>query len=147
MDERVFRVPRFRKSTDAQLRARKRYADRHPERIKAHRLAGASKLKEYCKQRRELIRLETFTQYSPLGVLGCSWEGCTVSDIDMLVLDHTANNGAEERRALGGRNARGWNFYLYLKKLGFPEGYQTLCCNHNHKKELLRSRKIRLITA
>jgi len=140
MEKRQFRVPRFRKSTQAQLDARARYVSRHPERIKARRLAGAAKLSLYCKRRREDIRVEVLTHYGPSGVLGCSWTGCFITDIDMLVLDHTDDTGAAERKALGGKNARGWNFYLYLIQLGFPVGYQTLCCNHNHKKELIRSR-------
>ena len=140
MEERYFRVPRIRKSTKARLEARARYAERHPEKIKARRVAGAEKLKEYCKQRRADIRVRVLTHYSPNSVLGCSWGGCLVDDIDMLVLDHIEDNGAVERRALGGINARGWNFYGYLEQLKFPTGYQTLCCNHNHKKELLRSR-------
>jgi hypothetical protein len=141
MKERQFRAPRPRKSTLAQLEARKRYAEKHPEKIKARRQAGAKKLTAYCKQRRINLRIETFTHYGPNGVLRCSWEGCEISDIDMLVLDHIANDGAKERKRLGGQNARGWNFYNLLKNLGFPSGYQTLCCNHNHKKELTRSRK------
>src|ERR1700681_4385069 len=102
--ERQFRVPRIRKSTPAQLAGRARYAAKHPERIKARRLAGAEKLKVYCKQRRNDIRIEVLTRYSPNGVLCCSWDGCLVDDIDMLVLDHIDDTGAEERRALGGRN-------------------------------------------
>ena len=141
MEERQFRVPRVRKSTPAQLAARARYAAKHPEKIKARRDAGAKELKEYCRQRRISIRLEVLTQYSPNNMLRCSWTGCLVDDIDMLVLDHISNDGAKERKKLGGKNARGWNFYLYLKQLGFPAGYQTLCCNHNHKKELTRSRE------
>ena len=140
MEERIFRAPHVRKSTEAQLAARKRYATRHPDRIKTWRLAGSEKLKAYNKQKRENLRIETFTRYGPNGILKCSWDGCFVSDMDMLVLDHVDDNGAEERKALGGKNAKGWNFYQYLKSLGFPEGYQTLCCNHNHKKELLRIR-------
>ena len=141
MQERIFRVPRVRKSTPAQLAGRARYAAKHPERIKARRLAGAAALKIYCKQRREDIRKEVLTHYSPNSVLCCSWIGCLVDDIDMLVLDHINDDGAAERRSLGGSNARGWNFYLYLIQREFPSGYQTLCCNHNHKKELTRSRK------
>ena len=145
MIERIFRVPRKRKSTPAQLAARARYAAKHPEKIKERRQANAENLKEYCKQRRANLRMDVLTHYSPNSVLCCSWSGCLVDDIDMLVLDHIDDTGAEERRALGGRNARGWNFYGYLKNLEFPDGYQTLCCNHNHKKELMRSRNEKLL--
>jgi hypothetical protein len=110
MQERLFRVPRPRKSTPAQLAARARYAANHPERIKARRQARAQQLSEYCKQRRINLRIEVLTHYSPEGVLGCSWPGCTIIDIDMLVLDHIEDDGAQERKTLGGKNARGLEF-------------------------------------
>ena len=137
---RLFRVPRVRKSTNAQLLTRKKYAEAHPAQILARRQANAANLKAYNQKKRSALRIETLSHYGPSGQLCCSWVNCHISDIDMLVLDHTADNGAQERNALGGRNARGWNFYELLKANAFPEGYQTLCCNHNHKKEILRSR-------
>ena len=127
------------------MAGRARYVARHPDRIKARRLAGAADLKIYCKQRRENIRIDVLTHYSLYNFLCCSWNGCIVDDIDMLVLDHINDSGAAERKALGGKNARGWNFYTYLQQLGYPAGYQTLCCNHNHKKELVRSRLPKLL--
>jgi hypothetical protein len=60
----------------------------------------------------------------------------------MLVLDHEQDNGAEERKAGHGR---GWSFYLFLKRNGYPSGYQTLCCNHNQKKEMVRARSRRYV--
>jgi hypothetical protein len=56
----------------------------------------------------------------------------------MLTLDHIANNGAEDRKAgrLGG------NMYAYLRKAGYPDGHQTLCMNHQIKKEILRKRRL-----
>ena len=139
---RTFRVPRVRKSTEAQLRARKKYAIRHPEKVLAWRRGSESveKLRQYNQQKRAKLRIEILSHYGPQRALRCSWVDCTVSDIDMLVLDHIADDGAAERKQLGGKNARGWNFYQLLKQLNFPDGYQTLCCNHNHKKELIRSR-------
>lgn len=81
-----------------------------------------------------------FTYYGPNGVMKCSWEGCEVTDPDMLVLDHINNNGAEHRRNEG-KNAIGFSLYARLIKSGFPPGYQTLCCNHNTKKETIRARE------
>jgi len=42
-----------------------------------------------------------------------------------------ADNGAEERKSLGGQNFSGHRFYRWLKVQGWPEGYQTLCANCN----------------
>lgn len=59
----------------------------------------------------------------------------TIFDIDMLTVD---NNGAQDR--LTGRGYTGVALYGLLKREGFPLGFQTLCCNHQNKKELERRR-------
>ena len=42
---------------------------------------------------------------------------------------------------LGGeKRLAGGDFYLWLKKSGYLEGYQTLCANCNLKKEMMRLR-------
>jgi hypothetical protein len=101
---------------------------------------------EYGWRRRDALRIEVLTHYGPAGLLFCSWQDCRVHDPDMLVLDHVEDNGASERKELGGSAGRGWNLYRRLKARNFPAGYQTLCCNHNHKKELLRARSHRKLT-
>ena len=60
---------------------------------------------------------------------------CGFDDIRALQLDHIADNGAEERKTLGGQKFSGANFYLYLIKQGLPDGYQTLCANCNNIKQ------------
>lgn len=118
----------------------KKYRQKNQEKVLAWRLAGTPKLRVDNTARRIEIRLETLSYYGPNHTLQCSWPDCTIVDSDMLVLDHINDNGAAQRKEGCGR---GWNFYRWLKKHEFPAGYQTLCCNHNHKKELLRSRRAR----
>lgn len=89
---------------------------------------------------RENLRIDVLTQYSPNKKLGCSWDRCEVVDSDMLVLDHIKDDGGKQRKQLG---FGGWAFYSWLKLRQYPEGYQTLCCNHNHKKEMIRKRSTR----
>ena len=60
---------------------------------------------------------------------------CGFDDIRALHLDHVNDNGAEERKSLGGQKISGANFYLYLIKQGLPDGYQTLCANCNFIKQ------------
>ena len=84
-------------------------------------------------------KVETLTHYGPRGQLRCCWKRCLVTDVDMLSLDHVNNNGAEHRKELGINNS-GVQIYGVVKRAGFPEGFQTLCCNHQMKKELLRRR-------
>jgi hypothetical protein len=52
-------------------------------------------------------------------------------DVRALQIDHIENNGAEERKSLGGQKFSGWKFYDFLKKSDWPDGYQTLCANCN----------------
>ena len=91
------------------------------------------------RQRRELrlfLRLQILEHYGKEGKLLCCWDGCGVVDPDMLTIDHIENDGAEDRR----NHNSGVEFMRKLKKNGFPDGYQTLCWNHQWKKEMARRR-------
>lgn len=50
-----------------------------------------------------------------------------------LTIDHVANDGAEMRRN-GTYGNSGTAFYQWLRKSGFPAGFQVLCMNCNHGK-------------
>lgn len=79
------------------------------------------------------LKCEVLAHYSVGNVLKCSM--CNVTDIDMLCIDHVEGGGNKHRRKIdiiGG----GDHFYRWLKNQGFPDGYQTLCYNHNRKKEI-----------
>ena len=69
----------------------------------------------------------------------CSWPDCEIDDVDMLSLDHIANDGAKERREHHTRKS-GAAAYRRLRNSGYPIGYQTLCWNHQWKKEIVRVR-------
>ena len=101
------------------------------------RLANPEKAKAQWQRAREKLRLLVLNYYSN-NSLSC--KGCGINDVDVLTLDHIANDGAEQRKHLKG--ADGFNFYRWLKRNGFPKGYQVLCWNCNHKKELERVRNV-----
>jgi ribosomal protein L40E len=87
-------------------------------------------------------KILVLTNYSPNKILGCSWPGCKVKDLDMLVLDHIDGGGAEHRRSLKG-SAKVVRVRRDLILRGFPPGYQTLCSSHNLKKEMVLHRQAR----
>ncbi len=60
---------------------------------------------------------------------------CGETDQDILTLDHVNDDGAEHLRLL---KKRGFNFYLYLRKNGFPNNppLQVLCMNCNFRKRI-----------
>jgi hypothetical protein len=100
-----------------------------------YREANSQKRKERNRKKNEEIRLMCLNHYSN-GTMKCA--ECDVNDIDMLLLDHINDDGAEHRRNIGGTGS----LYAALMRLGFPHGIQVLCANHNHKKEIERRRKL-----
>lgn len=57
----------------------------------------------------------------------------------MLSLDHVHNNGADHRRGSGCNF--GIILYRKLRRAGYPLGYQTMCFNHQWKKQLMLLRE------
>jgi hypothetical protein len=83
------------------------------------------------------VKLEVLSHYGKDGRLECCWPECTINDPDMLSIDHVNNNGKADRKS----NGSGVIFYRHLQSISYPEGYQTLCLNHQFKKELMRRRE------
>lgn len=96
-------------------------------------IKNSNRIKEY----RVEVRIQTLTHYGFEGKLQCCWPDCLVTDIDLLTLDHINNDGAQHRK---NNHNRGVSLYAKLIAANFPEGYQTLCWNHQWKKELIRLR-------
>ena len=119
---------RERYANDPKHRA-KRLLDARPK-TKEQRDRAYARVRKYAKNR----KIEVLTHYGKDGTLQCCGEGCQVVDIDMLTLDHKNNDGARHRKEMGGAI----NIYTSIRKLGFPEGFQTLCWNHQWKKEINR---------
>jgi hypothetical protein len=99
------------------------------------------KARNYSHKRHTIIKTFVLSHYGKGKKLLCSWRGCCVSDIDCLSLDHVNNDGYVERQK--GNHNSGVSLYYKLIKLGYPEGFQTLCWNHQWKKEILKRKKIR----
>jgi hypothetical protein len=94
---------------------------------------------------RRNVKIDVLTHYGKDGFLQCCWSDCTVSDVDMLTIDHIEDNGAEHRRQITGGKHRcggGINFYRRLRRMVYPPGYQTLCANHQWKKEIQRRKSL-----
>jgi hypothetical protein len=121
-----FGVPVGRHRPDTKKRLQDEYRVRH-------RLV----LLEKARLKRVSLREQALNRY------GRSCVRCGFENLLALVIDHIDDNGAEERKALGGQNFSGWRFYEYLKKVGWPDGYQTLCANCNMIKEQLRLQQSR----
>ena len=91
---------------------------------------------EFCllgKADRARVKFIVLSHYGPAHTLRCAWPECGVCDIDLLTLDHVNNDGAQDVR-------KSATLYRHLIRNGFPEGFQTLCWNHQWKKELMHRR-------
>ena len=69
-------------------------------------------------------KIEVLTHY---GGGKCACILCGFSNVKALSIDHIDGNGRGHRRQVGIRG--GFHFYRWLKRNGYPDGYQTLCMN------------------
>jgi hypothetical protein len=90
-----------------------------PDAVAAFRAAEANKTRRL----QQKIREEVFAAYG-----GFTCNCCGETEQMFLSIDHVENNGAAERKA-GLYSGSGTGFYQWLRKQGFPSGYQVLCMN------------------
>lgn len=101
----------------------------HLEYNRLYRERNRVLLREKDKQKRRKYKELVLNYYGKM----CAH--CNFTDYRALQIDHIADNGAQERVSLGGKQMSGWRFYEYLVKNNFPIGYQTLCANCNNIKQ------------
>lgn len=92
--------------------------------IKNNRTYNNKRARDYRKIWEQKKRIECLTYYGD-GKLSCIC--CGESVYQFLTLGHINDNGQEERKLYGNQ----MNIILRLIKLGFPEGYETVCWNCN----------------
>jgi hypothetical protein len=81
-----------------------------------------------CKTARDNLKTEVFSHYCG-GEVKCH---CNEADLGLLTMDHVHGGGNKHRKEVGTKT--GYNFYSWLKKNSFPDGFQVLCWNCNFKK-------------
>src|SRR3990167_874942 len=91
---------------------------------------------ERCQRYRDDLKKQTLSYYSKTNEPIC-WM-CGFKDIRALCLDHINNDVNKDRVNIMGKNyaGSGSRFYVKLRKMGYPKGYQTLCSNCNLIKEI-----------
>lgn len=78
-----------------------------------------------AREKNARIRSETFAVYGRTCVC------CGEAHDEFLCIDHVNGGGNAHRKITGGG---GLATYYWLKREGWPSGYQTLCHNCNHAK-------------
>jgi hypothetical protein len=115
-----------------EYRKKKReYYEKHKEEISKKNNEWAKSHKEQrkitCQRNRQKIRLEVLSHYSN-GAMKCVC--CGEAEIKFLSIDHINGGGNQHRK----QTVRGTDFYLWLRRNNFPDGYQVLCHNCNLAK-------------
>lgn len=78
------------------------------------------------------LRMAAFAAYG--GRCAC----CGLDEWEFLVIDHVDGGGRIHRLEIGGgveKRGVGAGMYLWLKRSGYPSGFQVLCANCNMAKE------------
>jgi hypothetical protein len=88
-----------------------------------------AKRAEYQRGFARRMKLDVVTHYSK-GKLKCKC--CGEQGIEFLTIDHIDGGGRKHRFAVfSDHDYGGTRFYSYLKKNGYPDGFQVLCYNCN----------------
>ena len=104
------------------------YKDKYPEKarqvIRNYKTKNRNKVNCWEKERRFRIKTEMVTAYG--GQCAC----CSENKIEFLTIDHINGGGTQHRKQI--KKSGGTDFYLWLKKMGWPrQDYQLLCWNCN----------------
>jgi hypothetical protein len=115
------------------------YQRRHRPKQKEYRRRNRARLARWGERYRAMLKLDALTYYGKNGRLQCCWHNCDETDVDVLTLDHINDDGGRGRRDR--EHGSGHKIYNWLRTENYPDGYQTLCANHQMKKEILKQRR------
>lgn len=109
--------------SDVRVRKNRNYAKKRATDPEGHAQHLAS-MREHGRQYRRRVKQEVIAAYG--GTCAC----CGELRFEFLSVDHVDGKGAAERRKTGVQ--AGYQFYVWLRRKGFPKGpYRLLCFNCN----------------
>ncbi len=129
------RFREYRLTHQDQIKRRtQRYYQEHKEQIIAYKKRYwqlnkerlSVKNKERVTRNRATLKGEVLTHY---GNGKCACVKCGFRNIKALSIDHLEGKGNKHRMRIS-------NFYSWLKRGGYPKGYQTLCMNCQFIKKI-----------
>jgi hypothetical protein len=109
-----------RHKKQAATRRKKKIAEMNPMELELFRKQET----DHSRYFNQKLREEVFDAY------GHRCACCGESNPFFLSIDHIDNDGAQKRKS-GEQPKGGTSFYRWLKKNGFPKGFQVLCMNCN----------------
>ncbi len=98
--------------------SRKWYRDNRKRAIKKNNIWQRNN-KQWFSNRFRTLKIEVIKHYSK--TLSC--KKCGIDDIRVLSMDHINGGGNKHIKQIGG------NLYHWIKRKGFPSGFQVLCMN------------------
>ena len=101
------------------------------DKIKVYIKNNLDKHRAWGTKAKNKLKYEVFSHYCQSQSPKCY---CGESDLSLLTIDHIKGKGNKHRKKLG-MNGGGYNFYRWLIKNDYPEGFQVLCFNHQFKKK------------
>ena len=104
-------------------RRKERLSEMTPEQLAEFRVGH----RKYGKDKRDAVRDEAYKAYGGY-ICAC----CGESEPKFLSIDHVNNDGAKHKRE--NRIRTGEQMYRWLKRSGYPDGFQILCMNCNWGK-------------
>jgi hypothetical protein len=102
-----------------------KFREAHPERAKLFRDANKERINADARERHIKLRLDIINHY------GGKCAFCGDSNPNHLAIDHINGGGNQHRRDVGGSSN---GIYSWLKRNGYPDGFQVLCHTHNMEK-------------
>lgn len=90
------------------------------------------RVRMYSRTSKVRIKRQVFTHYCKSPNIQCRY--CGEDDIDILTIDHINGGGNRQQRDMGWTKRGGYSFYFWLKRNGFPDGYQVLCMGCQYRK-------------
>ena len=121
-------------------RNRQRHIENYRATARRYCARNRARISEYAAKLR-LLNKEAAVNVYTNGEGTCRW--CGQGDIDVLCLDHIANDGYALRTLPGRYLPDGDKLVDYLRKNDYPEGIQVLCANCNTKKHVTHTRAMR----
>lgn len=124
--QRQWREKNRERSRELSRRSAARCRDKRLAYFKEYYQRNRERELEQARQRQRALKDAAYASY---GGYRCAC--CGESHAEFLCIDHVNNDGYAHRKSIG----RGSNIYLWLKKNGFPAGFQVLCMNCNFGKK------------
>lgn len=125
----IYGAEYYRKNRDRLLAGRRERYAKDPtgiiQQTRSYRVAHFEEYSFGLREKSRHLRMEVLLAYGDR----CNCLGCDEWRYEFLTIDHIDGGGYAHRKEL-----KGSNIYRWLKRSGYPQGYQILCINCNWAK-------------